>query len=347
MDDVVIGAAAAVVAAGLLVWGVVRGRRRGASSAGAPPSEIVSAPDRPGRGLRQALDGTRRKLREQVDAALGRRGSVDAVYEALEEALIGADVGARTSATLLEQLRTRVGRETAGEGLRTELRADILELVKGGGAIAPAAKPWVILVTGVNGVGKTTTIGKLAAAHRDAGRKVLIVAADTFRAAAIDQLAVWAERSGADIVRHGPGADPSAVAYDGMRAALARGADVVLVDTAGRLHTRGPLMEELRKVRRTIEREVPGAPQECLLVVDATTGQNALNQARAFVEAAGVTGVVVTKLDGTARGGIVVAIRAELGLPVRYVGVGEGVRDLREFDAQEFVAGLLGEDGES
>ncbi|HXJ33987.1 MAG TPA: signal recognition particle-docking protein FtsY [Candidatus Eisenbacteria bacterium] len=345
MDVVVIGAAAAAVAAGLLVWGFRRARRQGVG-AEAPPLEVMSAPERPARGLRQALDGTRRKLREQLDAALGRRGSADSVYEALEEALIGADVGARTTASLLARLRSRLGKDAGGEGIRTELRADILEVVGGGGPVTPAARPWVILVTGVNGVGKTTTIGKLAAAHREAGRKVLIVAADTFRAAAIDQLAVWAERSGADIVRHGPGADPSAVAYDGIRAARARGADVVLVDTAGRLHTRGTLMDELRKVRRTIERELPGAPQECLLVVDATTGQNALSQARAFVEAAGVTGVVVTKLDGTARGGIVVAIRAELGLPVRYVGVGEGVRDLREFDAHEFVAGLLGDDGD-
>jgi fused signal recognition particle receptor len=207
----------------------------------------------------------------------------------------------------------------------------------------PTVRPWVVLVTGVNGVGKTTTIGKLAALHAAEGRTVLVVAADTFRAAAMEQLAVWAQRTGSDIVRHGQGADPSAVVFDGLRAARARGIDVVLVDTAGRIHTRTPLMDELGKLRRTIEREVPGAPHEVLLVLDATTGQNALSQARAFVEAAHVTGIVITKLDGTAKGGVVVAVRGELGLPIRFVGIGEGVDDLRPFDAQEFVEGVLGE----
>jgi fused signal recognition particle receptor len=208
--------------------------------------------------------------------------------------------------------------------------------------VGPA--PWVVLVTGVNGVGKTTTIGKLASRHAAEGRKVLLVAADTFRAAAIEQLGVWAGRTGADIVRHEQGADPSAGVFVGMKAAKARGVDVVLVDTAGRLHTRTPLMDELGKVRRTLGREIPGAPHEALLVLDATTGQNALSQAKAFTEAAGVTGVVVTKLDGTAKGGVVLAISQELGLPVRWIGVGEAVEDLRPFDPEEFVDGLLAAD---
>jgi fused signal recognition particle receptor len=202
----------------------------------------------------------------------------------------------------------------------------------------------VVLVVGVNGSGKTTTIGKLAARFQAEERSVVLAAADTFRAAAIEQLGVWAERTGADIVRHEQGADPSAVVFDGMRAARARGVDVVLVDTAGRLHTRSPLMDELGKVRRTVGREIPGAPHEALLILDATTGQNALSQARAFTEAAGVTGVVVTKLDGTAKGGVVLAVSQELGIPVRWIGVGEGINDLRPFDPEEFVDGLLAGD---
>jgi fused signal recognition particle receptor len=199
----------------------------------------------------------------------------------------------------------------------------------------------VILVVGVNGVGKTTTIGKLAARHRAAGRSVLVIAADTFRAAAVDQLAIWAERAGAQMVRQELGTDPSAVVFDGMNAAVARRPNVVLIDTAGRLHTKVNLMEELRKVRRTIERVLPGAPHEVLLVLDATTGQNALVQARTFTEATGVTGVILTKLDGSARGGMGLAVRAELGVPLRYVGVGEDVRDLQPFDPEAFLDGLL------
>jgi fused signal recognition particle receptor len=197
------------------------------------------------------------------------------------------------------------------------------------------------MVVGVNGVGKTTTIGKLAARFVHSGRRTLLVAGDTFRAAAIEQLTVWAERAGADLVRQQHGGDPGAVAFDGLRAAIARKSDVVIIDTAGRLHTKSNLMEELRKVRRVIAREVPGAPHETLLVIDAVTGQNGLVQARAFMEQLDITGVILTKLDGTARGGIVLAIAGELGLPIRYVGVGEGVEDLREFDPKEFVGALL------
>jgi fused signal recognition particle receptor len=204
------------------------------------------------------------------------------------------------------------------------------------------------MVVGVNGVGKTTSIGKLAARSVAEGNRALLVAADTFRAAAIEQLGVWADRTGTELVRQRQGSDPAAVVFDGMRAALGRNADVVIVDTAGRLHTKSNLMEELKKVRRVIAREIPGAPHETLLVVDATTGQNGLAQARAFVDALQVTGIVLTKLDGTAKGGIVIAIAAELGIPIRYVGVGERVDDLREFDAQQFVDALLaGPDADS
>jgi fused signal recognition particle receptor len=225
--------------------------------------------------------------------------------------------------------------------VESRLREEIAAVLGGPGVQEPTHRPWVVLVTGVNGVGKTTTIGKLAVLHRAAGRRVLLIAADTFRAAAAEQLAVWAERAGADLVGQAAGASPAAVVFDGMKAAVARQVDIVLVDTAGRLHTRTNLMEELRKVQRVIQRELPGAPHETLLVMDATTGQNAIAQARNFVEAVAVTGLVVTKLDGTARGGVLIAIRRELGVPVLYVGHGEGVGDLRPFDASAFIAALF------
>jgi fused signal recognition particle receptor len=233
----------------------------------------------------------------------------------LEEALLAADVGARTTQVLIERVRAQVRPGDDPAAMRSVLGAELLRMLGSAPPMPSRQPPWVVLVTGVNGVGKTTTIGKLAARGAAEGGKVLVVAADTFRAAAIDQLAVWAERAGADIVRHGQGADPSAVVFDGMRAARAREVDLVLVDTAGRLHTRTSLMDELAKIRRTVGREIPGAPHEVLLVLDATTGQNALSQARAFVEAAGVTGV----------------------------GVGEGIDDLRPFEPAEFVSGLLGD----
>jgi fused signal recognition particle receptor len=220
----------------------------------------------------------------------------------------------------------------------------MLAILEDAGAPAvatPVGRPRVVLVVGVNGAGKTTSIGKLACRLTREGRRVLVVAGDTFRAAAADQLAVWAERAGADLVRHQQGGDPGAVVYDGLRAALARKADVVLVDTAGRLHTKSNLMDELRKLRRIVAREIPGAPDETLLVLDAVTGQNGVVQARAFVKDLGVDGVILTKLDGTAKGGVVVAIAGELGVPVRYIGIGEGVDDLRDFDAEAFVAALF------
>jgi len=314
-------------------------RRLGAGPAPAAPQLT------PAERLRRGLLATRRKLAAQVDAALGS-GAHDAdVFRELVEALVAADVGVRAAEHLVGRVRARVGRaSTDGAAVRRALREEVEAALAAEPPPAPAARPWVILVTGVNGVGKTTTVGKLAALHAAAGRRVLLVAADTFRAAAIEQLEVWARRTGADVVRQGPGASPAAVAFDGMKAALARNADVVLIDTAGRLHTRTNLMEELGKVRRVIAREVAGAPHETLLVLDATTGQNAVAQARTFAEAVGVTGIIVTKLDGTARGGVAIGVRQEIGVPLRYVGVGEGVEDLRPFDAHQFVVALLESD---
>jgi len=230
-----------------------------------------------------------------------------------------------------------------GEALRAALKEELLAklLVHHRPLELEKAQPAVVLVVGVNGVGKTTTIGKLAARYTAEGRKVLLAAADTFRAAAAEQLGVWAERAGVELIRHQEGADPSAVTFDACKAALARGAELLIVDTAGRLHTKVNLMEEMKKIRRVIGREIPGAPHETLLVLDAATGQNALNQTRIFQEAAGVTGLVLTKLDGSAKGGVVVAVSHEFGLPVRFIGVGEGIDDLRAFDPQEFVDALF------
>jgi fused signal recognition particle receptor len=332
-------AAGAVAAAGLSAGLALR--RRGQRPAPEGRGEAAGEP-RSGERMQRGLVATRQRLVAQLDAVLGRGPRpLDVVLGELEEVLVGADVGTRTSAALLQPLRDRLPREASPDAVRAALEESLGEVLAGPPPPEPSSQPWVTLVTGVNGVGKTTTIGKLAAMHAAAGRRVLLVAADTFRAAAIEQLEVWAERTGADLVRHDQGADPSAVVFDGLRAALARHADVVIIDTAGRLHTRGNLMDELGKVGRVIAREIPGAPHETLLVVDATTGQNAVNQARTFQEAVPLSGVVLTKLDGTARGGVLVAIRHELGLPIRYVGVGEGVDDLRVFEAGEFVRGLF------
>ena len=223
------------------------------------------------------------------------------------------------------------------------LAETVAEMLRGGQELRLTTKPSVILVIGVNGVGKTTTIGKLAARFRDEGKKVILGAADTFRAAAIEQLEIWADRSGADIVKHTQGADPAAVVFDSVAAAKARGADVVICDTAGRLHNKKNLMDELAKINRIIDRELPEADKEVLLVLDATTGQNAVNQAREFKNAAGITGIVLTKLDGTARGGVVLAIREDLDVPVKFIGVGEGVDDLQPFDPEDFARGLFEE----
>ncbi|MBC7186389.1 MAG: signal recognition particle-docking protein FtsY [Calditrichaeota bacterium] len=297
--------------------------------------------------LRSGLLKTRLALSEGLARVVGTKRPLDSQFLAeLEEVLIAADVGVAVSEKLVAQLQ---------EALRTLPTSDPQQVVKllqeqlvllldGGSSDgpAPAHQPYVILVVGVNGTGKTTSIGKLAYHYRQQGKKVLLAAADTFRAAATEQLAVWAQRAGADMVRTNPGADPAALAFDALNAAMARGVDVLLVDTAGRLHTKVNLMEEVSKIRRVLDRRLPGAPHEVLLVIDATTGQNGLSQARQFTQATGVTGIVLTKLDGTAKGGIAVAIRQELGVPVRWVGLGEGIGDLAPFDAREFVEGLFG-----
>ena len=268
----------------------------------------------------------------------------DDFYEELEEALILADIGAATAADTVAQLRKRVSQKLLGRAdeVKDALR-DILaeKLDVGDPSMDLSTQPSVVLIIGVNGVGKTTSIGKLAARYKSEGKKVLLCAGDTFRAAAADQLEIWADRAGVDIVRQHEGADPGAVLFDALQAAKARNVDVVLCDTAGRLHNKQNLMNELAKLRKIIDREVPDAAKETLLVLDATTGQNGLIQARQFKETAGLTGIILTKLDGTAKGGIVVAIAQELQVPVKFVGVGEGIGDLRPFDARGFTRELL------
>jgi fused signal recognition particle receptor len=306
-----------------------------------PEPVVATAPPR--RRLIDALAKTREAFRRRLDDVLGRGGDQERVLEELEEVLVAADVGINASTKILARIRAGAGEQ--GASLHVLLRRAIEESLGNGQPTVPTTRPWVILVAGVNGVGKTTSIGKLAHRFQSEGKKVLLVAADTFRAAAIDQLAVWGERVGVDVVRHQSGSDPAAVAFDGVKAAKAREVDVVLVDTAGRLHTKQNLVEELRKVARVVGRELPGAPHEVLLVLDATTGQNALAQARVFTEAIGVTGIVLSKLDGTAKGGAALAVREELGLPIQYVGVGEAIDDLRRFSPGEFAGALLGDEG--
>jgi fused signal recognition particle receptor len=286
--------------------------------------------------LRESLSKSRRALTEQIAAAAFDPGD-DEAWERLEEALIQADVGVRATAELVRRLEERGELGDLGEALAAEIQTLFGEAP----VLAVGARPTVILVVGVNGTGKTTTIGKLASRLREHGHRVVLGAADTYRAAAEEQLEIWAGRAQAGFVGGERGGDPAAVAYDAIEQAQRDGADVVIVDTAGRLHTQTNLMEELAKVRRVIERKLEGAPHETLLVVDATTGQNGLQQARLFGEAAGVTGVALTKLDGSAKGGIAVAIAYELGLPVKLIGVGEQLDDLRPFDAADFARALV------
>ena len=286
--------------------------------------------------LRDSLGKTRRAMTEQLAAAAFDPAD-DEAWERLEEALIAADVGVPTTAELVRRLEARPELGELSEALAEEAAA----LLGEPGRLGLDGKPSVILVVGVNGTGKTTTIGKLASRLREHGHAVILAAADTFRAAAEEQLEIWADRAGADFVGSTRGGDPAAVAYDAIDAATARGRDVVVVDTAGRLHTQTNLMEELAKIRRVIERRLEGAPHETLLIVDATTGQNGLQQARLFGEAVDVSGVALTKLVGSAKGGVALAIAHELGLPVKLVGVGEGIEDLRPFDPDDFARALL------
>jgi len=300
--------------------------------------------------LKESVSKTRSQFSEAVDTLLEGERQIDpALLQQLERALLSADLGARTTREILDTVKEKVERQalTDGAQLRAELKGQLIRILQASAAAdgKPSAEtggePRVAFIVGVNGTGKTTTIGKLANRLRKEGRRVVLCAADTFRAAATEQLAVWAERNGVQMIRQKPGADPAAVVYDAVAAAKARAMDVVLVDTAGRLHTKHNLMAELEKMKRTASKLVPGAPHDVLLVMDATTGQNGLNQAREFTAHVGVTGLVLTKLDGTAKGGIVIAIARELGLPIRFVGVGEKIEDLVPFDAPTFVNSLF------
>lgn len=295
--------------------------------------------------LKEGLTKTRDQFVSKVEEILtGHRKIDEDLYEELEEILIRSDVGVNTSLELVKRLRQEVKKRKLQEAeeLKDVLKELISEILGEEEPLNLAEQgPSIVLVVGVNGVGKTTTIGKLAHYFRSEGKKVILAAGDTFRAAAIDQLEIWGQRAGVEIIKQREGADPAAVAYDAMQAAKSRGADFVIMDTAGRLHNKVNLMEELRKVKRVIEREIPGAPHEVLLVLDATTGQNALQQAKLFLEVAGVTGIVLTKLDGTAKGGVVLGIQGEIKIPVKWIGVGEGMEDLRPFVPQDFANALF------
>lgn len=295
--------------------------------------------------LKNGLSKTRQILTTDIEDLFTSKKQIDDDFlEELEELLITSDIGVQTAMDLMASIHRQASKITGPEELKKTLREEICALL--GDATAPADttpphKPHVIMVVGVNGVGKTTTIGKLAARSTEQGQSVLITAADTFRAAAIEQLGIWAERANADFVKHKENSDPAAVVFDGMEAAVARGIDVVFIDTAGRLHTKVNLMEELKKIKRIITKKIPDAPHEVLLVLDATTGQNAISQAKLFNEAIGVTGLALTKLDGTAKGGIVVSICQSLKIPLKHIGVGESVEDLQPFDPQKFVQALF------
>jgi fused signal recognition particle receptor len=291
-------------------------------------------------GLKSRLTRTHNAIMGGVESAL-TGASREEFLENLEEALITADLGVQTSVEIVDGLRSAAsGRDP--EKLKKYLQDKIFGILEEvDKPLKIHRSPFVIMVIGVNGVGKTTTIGKLAARYKEDGKSVLLAAGDTFRAAAVEQLELWGKKTGCAVIKQSQGGDPGAVAFDAMKAAIGRYANIVLLDTAGRMQTKSNLMEELKKVKRVAEKEIPGAPHENLLVLDASTGQNALSQARLFNEAVGVTGIVLTKLDGTAKGGIIVAIARELKIPIRFIGVGEGVEDLKEFNAREFVEALI------
>ena len=295
--------------------------------------------------LKRGLEKTRKGFVQKVNEILTSFGKIDDdLFDELEEVLILSDIGVETSLRIIEEVKKEVKERvlTDPSSIRNLLKEIISGILYSDAAqLNITAKPSVMLVLGVNGVGKTTSIGKIAAHLNAMGKKVMIAAGDTFRAAAIDQLEIWADRAGADIIKHSEGADSSAVIFDAVHAAKARGADVLLCDTAGRLHTKKNLMEELKKLSRVIERELPGSLTEVLLVIDATTGQNGVQQAKVFMEAADLTGIILTKLDGTAKGGIVVSIKSELNIPVKMIGVGEGIDDLQDFNPQDFARALF------
>ena len=305
------------------------------------------APEKSGgfyKRLKSGLSKTRKLLSTDInDLFAGNRKIDDELLEELEELLITSDIGVQTTQDLIESISKKSSKISGPEELKAMLKEKILELLS---PELPTAreitdKPHVIMVIGVNGVGKTTTIGKLASRAASSGKKVILVAADTFRAAAIEQLDIWSQKAGVDIIKHKENSDPAAVSYDGIEAAVARDADMVLVDTAGRIHTKVNLMEELKKIKRTISKKLPGAPHEVLLILDATTGQNALSQVKQFNDAIDVTGIALTKLDGTAKGGIVISICSTLEIPLKYIGVGEKIEDLQKFDPIEFVNALF------
>ena len=295
--------------------------------------------------LKDGLKKTRDSVVGQIDSMLQTFTVIDdELFDELEELLVMGDVGVETANKICGMLRVRVREKGISKPAKimdeiAEISAEILS--EGGNEMVLNTKPSIILAIGVNGVGKTTSIGKIANYYREQGKKVTLAAADTFRAAAIDQLKIWAERSGADIVAQGEGSDPAAVVYDAISSAKAKGSDIIIVDTAGRLHNKKHLMDELAKIRRVIDRELPDADKEALLVLDATTGQNAVNQAAEFAKATGITGIVLTKLDGTAKGGVVLAIKDTLGIPVKFIGVGEKIDDLQPFDPLEFSRALF------
>lgn len=297
--------------------------------------------------LKNGLTKTRESIAKQVNNVFSVFVKVDdELFENLEEALIMADIGVETSTYIIEKLRDNVKHKhiTDGNLVKEELKSIISEILSTlDTTVNTSTTPSVILVIGVNGVGKTTSIGKIASHYKSMGKKVLLAAADTFRAAAIDQLDIWAQRSGCDIIKHQENSDPAAVVFDACTAAKARGADILICDTAGRLHNKKNLMAELAKINRVIERELPDSARETLLVLDATTGQNAVSQAKLFSEAADITGIILTKLDGTAKGGIVISIAKEQNVPVKFVGVGEGIDDLQEFSSDDFAKAIFEE----
>lgn len=295
----------------------------------------------------KGLEKTKRGFFQRLSRAVAGKSRIDdETLDSIEEALVESDMGVETTLKVIEALEERVGRERfmSFDELVSMLREEIASLMSANlpaAAPMPADGPFVMLVVGVNGVGKTTTIGKLAARFASEGRKVVLGAADTFRAAAVEQLSIWAERAGVDIVRQQMGADPASVAFDTVKSAVAKGADVVLIDTAGRLHNRVDLMNELTKIRNVIRKVIPDAPHEVLLVLDASTGQNAYQQAKEFARATAITSLAVTKIDGTAKGGVVVGLADQFKVPVKYLGVGEGIDDLKDFDIEEFVSALF------